>query len=78
MTGRVPLGSRGVPCHGHRLVLLAEVVEALELRPRDQTVVVTGRDARPELIELADTVSEVRKEQHAVEQGIKAQPGVAF
>lgn len=54
------------------------VVEAIEFRPRDQSVIVTGRDAQPELIELADTVSEVRKLKHAFEQGIKAQPGVEF
>lgn len=54
------------------------VVEAIEFRPRNQSVVLTGRDAQPELIELADTVSEVRKVKHAFEQGIKAQPGVEF
>lgn len=55
-----------------------EVVEALEFRPRMQTVILTGRDAQPELIEAADTVSEVRKVKHAFEQGVKAQPGVEF
>lgn len=62
--------------YGH--IPVERVVEALEFRPRHQTVIVTGRDAQPELIELADTVSEVRKLKHAFEQGIKAQPGVEF
>jgi len=55
-----------------------QVVEAIEFRPRNQSVILTGRNAQPELIELADTVSEVRKVKHAFEQGIKAQPGVEF
>lgn len=55
-----------------------EVCDAIRFRPRNQTVILTGRNAQPELIELADTVSEVRKEKHAFEQGIKAQPGVEF
>lgn len=54
------------------------VVEAIEFRPRNQSVILTGRDAQPELIELADTVSEVRKIKHAFEQGIKARVGVEF
>lgn len=55
-----------------------QVVEAIEFRPRNQSVILTGRNAQPELIELADTVSEIRKVKHAFEQGIKAQPGVEF
>ena len=62
--------------YGHLDV--ARVVEALQFRPRQQTVILTGRDAQPELIELADTVSEVRKIKHAFEQGVKAQAGVEF
>jgi len=55
-----------------------QVVEAIEFRPRSQSVILTGRNAQDELIDLADTVSEVRKVKHAFEQGIKAQPGVEF
>ena len=55
-----------------------EVADAIRFRPRNQTVILTGRDAQPELTELADTVSEVTKIKHAFEQGIKAQPGVEF
>ena len=62
--------------YGH--VPVERVVEALQFRPRQQTVMVTGRGAQDELVELADTVSEVRKVKHAFEQGIKAQPGVEF
>lgn len=55
-----------------------EVVDAIRFRPRGLSVILTGRDAQPELVELADTVSEVRKVKHALEQGVKAQPGVEF
>jgi cob(I)alamin adenosyltransferase len=55
-----------------------QVAEAIRFRPRSQSVIVTGRGAHPELIELADTVSEVGKVKHAFEQGIRAQPGVEF
>lgn len=41
-----------------------------------QHVVITGRAAKPELIELADTVSEMREVKHAFKAGIRAQKGV--
>nr|WP_281423914.1 cob(I)yrinic acid a,c-diamide adenosyltransferase [Oceanobacter mangrovi] len=55
---------------------LDEVLEALANRPKNMTVVVTGRDAHPRLVELADTVSEVQPVKHAFEAGIKARKGV--
>ena len=55
---------------------LQEVVEALRHRPRDVHVVITGRDCPPEVMEIADTVSEVRKIKHAYEAGIPAQRGI--
>jgi len=54
------------------------VIEAIEFRPRQQTVILTGRDAPAALIDAADTVSEVRKIRHAFEHGVKAQAGVEF
>jgi len=56
----------------------ARVIESIRFRPRHQTVVITGRDAQPALIDIADTVSEVRKIRHAFEHGVKAQAGVEF
>lgn len=55
---------------------LETVLEALRNKPFMQHVVVTGRAARPELIELADTVSEMREVKHAFKAGIRAQKGV--
>jgi cob(I)alamin adenosyltransferase len=57
-------------------VPLAEVVETLKNRPREVHVVITGRDCPPEVVEIADTVSEVRKVKHAYEAGIPAQRGI--
>lgn len=45
------------------------------LRP-DQTAILTGRDAGPGLVEIADTVSEIRCVKHGLQQGIEAQDGV--
>jgi cob(I)alamin adenosyltransferase len=54
------------------------VVETLKSRPRDLHICVTGRGARPELIEIADTVTEMRMVKHAYEAGVKAQRGIEF
>ncbi|EJG1632504.1 cob(I)yrinic acid a,c-diamide adenosyltransferase [Vibrio parahaemolyticus] len=55
---------------------LDEVVEALNNRPKMQSVVITGRGAHRTLIEIADTVSEVKNVKHAFESGVKALKGV--
>ncbi|MDB1124428.1 cob(I)yrinic acid a,c-diamide adenosyltransferase [Vibrio algarum] len=55
---------------------LDEVIEALQNRPKMQSVVITGRAAHRSLIEIADTVSEVKNVKHAFESGVKALRGV--
>ncbi|MEH0665573.1 cob(I)yrinic acid a,c-diamide adenosyltransferase [Vibrio scophthalmi] len=55
---------------------LDEVIEALEQRPAMQSVIITGRGAHRSLIEMADTVSEVKNIKHAFESGVKALKGV--
>lgn len=55
---------------------LEEVVQALSLRPAMQSVIITGRGAHRTLIEMADTVSEVRNIKHAFDSGIKALQGI--
>jgi cob(I)alamin adenosyltransferase len=57
---------------------LDKVVTALKNRPRDKHVCVTGRDAKPELMEIAELVTEMRMIKHPFHQGIKAQRGVDF
>lgn len=54
------------------------VVTAIKQRPAMQTVIITGRGAKPELVELADTVSEIQDVKHAYRAGVKAQAGVDF
>lgn len=54
------------------------VLKALMERPEMQHLVVTGRGASDELIELADTVSEIKEIKHAFKRGIKAQRGLEF
>ncbi|MBD1575482.1 MULTISPECIES: cob(I)yrinic acid a,c-diamide adenosyltransferase [Vibrio] len=55
---------------------LEEIVAAIESRPAMQSVIITGRAAHRRLIEIADTVSEVRNVKHAFESGIKARKGI--
>ncbi len=52
------------------------VLKDLQARPAMQHVVVTGRSALAELREIADTVSEIKDEKHAYNNGIKAQIGI--
>ncbi|MGI9644493.1 MAG: cob(I)yrinic acid a,c-diamide adenosyltransferase [Ilumatobacteraceae bacterium] len=54
------------------------IVRAIQDRPRHVNVVVTGRDAAPELIEIADTVTEMREVKHAYQQGIRAMRGLDY
>ncbi|PIO99925.1 cob(I)yrinic acid a,c-diamide adenosyltransferase [Pleomorphomonas carboxyditropha] len=57
---------------------LAGVVERLKARRGDLTVVVTGRNAKPELIEAADCVTEMAAAKHHFAAGVKAQAGIEF
>jgi cob(I)alamin adenosyltransferase len=57
---------------------LDEVLAALRARRHDQHIVITGRGAAPELIELADLVTEMREVKHPFKTGVKAQPGIEF
>lgn len=57
---------------------LGEVLAALRSRPRHVHVVLTGRKAKAELVELADLVSEMVEIKHPYKKGIKAQRGIEF
>lgn len=55
-----------------------DVIETIRNRPEHVSVVATGRDAPAALIEIADTVSEVRNVKHAFASGIAAKKGIDF
>ncbi|MFO1367983.1 MAG: cob(I)yrinic acid a,c-diamide adenosyltransferase [Marinagarivorans sp.] len=57
---------------------LADCINTLKSKPLMQNVILTGRNAIPELIELADTVSEIKDIKHAFRSGVKAQRGIEF
>ncbi len=57
---------------------VADVVEAVRNRSPKTNVVMTGRDAPQEIVDLADTVTEMRKVKHAYDEGIKAIKGIEY
>ena len=57
---------------------LEEVLEVLSHKPRDLHVIVTGRNAKDELIEIADLVTEMTEIKHPFRSGVKAQAGIEF
>ena len=75
--GMVVLDELNIAIH-HEYVSLDQVLKAVALRPPMLHVVITGRGAKPELIEAADLVSEMKMIKHPFRKGIKAQKGVEF
>ncbi|WP_312315176.1 cob(I)yrinic acid a,c-diamide adenosyltransferase [Atlantibacter sp.] len=57
---------------------LEVVVNTLQGRPEHQTVIITGRGCHRDLLEMADTVSELRPVKHAFDAGVKAQMGIDY
>ena len=55
-----------------------DVVETIRTRPDTVNIVVTGRDAPQALIDVADTVTEMRMVKHAFQRGIKAKKGIEY
>ncbi len=55
-----------------------DVIDRIRKRPATQHVIITGRAASDSLVELADTVSEIRDIKHAFREGIKAMPGIEW
>jgi cob(I)alamin adenosyltransferase len=56
----------------------AKVVESLTIKPELVHVILTGRNAHPTIVELADTVTEMRQVKHAYEKGVMAQRGIEY
>ncbi|AJC66289.1 MULTISPECIES: cob(I)yrinic acid a,c-diamide adenosyltransferase [Dickeya] len=55
---------------------LNDVMIALQQRPAHQSVVITGRGCHRDLLEMADTVTEMRPVKHAFDAGVQAQQGI--
>jgi cob(I)alamin adenosyltransferase len=62
----------------YRMLDAAKVVETLQHKPEQVHVILTGRNAHPTIIELADTVTEMRQVKHAYEKGVLAQRGIEY
>ena len=63
---------------GYKMLDPEKVAEVLRAKPEMVHVILTGRNAHPILVELADTVTEMREVKHAYEKGILAQRGIEF
>lgn len=55
-----------------------EVIDVLSNRPKKVNVIVTGRNAPQRLVEIADTVTEMRKVKHAYDRGVMARRGIDY
>lgn len=62
----------------HGFVDLDEALDALKRRREALNVIVTGRYAPPELVELSDLVSEIREVKHPYRRGIPARKGLDY
>ncbi len=56
----------------------ARVVSSLAGKPELVHVILTGRNAHPSIVEIADTVTEMRQVKHAYEKGVMAQRGIEY
>ena len=61
-----------------KLIALPEVIELIKNMPASLDLILTGRYAPPEIIELADTVSEVKEIKHHYSSGIKDRAGIEY
>jgi len=61
-----------------RLVELKDLVEIIEKKPEHTHLILTGRDAKKEIIELADLVTEMKEIKHPFQKGIPAQKGIDY
>jgi cob(I)alamin adenosyltransferase len=63
---------------GYKMLDPGKVAAALRAKPAMVHIILTGRNAHPSLVELADTVTEMREVKHAYQKGILAQRGIEF
>lgn len=63
---------------GYGFLPVEEIVEFLKSKPAMLHVILTGRNAKPEVVEIADLVTEMKEVKHPFQQGICAQKGIEF
>ena len=60
------------------LIEIDDVLDLLDKKPAQEHILLTGRDAHPQLIDRADLVTEMKLIKHPFQKGIKAQRGIEF
>jgi len=63
---------------GYKMLDPQKVVEGLKKKPEMVHVILTGRNAHPSIVEIADTVTEMREVKHAYQKGIEAQRWIEY
>ncbi len=63
---------------GYKMLDPLKVAETLKKKPDMVHVILTGRNAHPAIVEIADTVTEMREVKHAYQKGIEAQRGIEY
>ena len=63
---------------GYNMLDPAKVVAALKAKPEQVHVILTGRSAHASIVEIADTVTEMKQVKHAYEKGVMAQRGIEY
>lgn len=61
-----------------KLISVAQVLDLIQKKPAQLNLVLTGRYAAPEIMEIADTVTEMTEKRHAYNQGVEAKAGMEF
>ena len=61
-----------------RLVELKDLIEIIQKKPAHTHLILTGRDAKPEIVEMADLVTEMKEIKHPFQKGVQAQKGIDF
>jgi cob(I)alamin adenosyltransferase len=62
----------------YELLDLKEVIKKIKEKPENVEVVITGRKAPQEIIEIADLVTEMREVKHPYQKGVEARKGIEF
>ena len=65
-----------IAAYNHGMIDQKKALAFLKEKPENLEVVLTGRDPAPELLEIADYVSEIQKKKHPFDQGLPARRGI--